>query len=289
MASVLVKWIVQSNKLPEHNRKAPEWIQILNEQREPRLNKVLDWVCSRAKMSGKLRLLQLASLHFVGKCPSHSGTPKTLLSASPISFNVAKLYEIMGTVGNHITWFYTFSIHECISLPGFKIKAQTGMSAHPQLFNRRWSSSNQLWNEKPSSTHCYGLWLAGKQEGDVCFHVQWSLDCCVFFWVSECARDCQDTREPILHWNNAFQDWFCACVNGLCSQLNRAKTYRWSILSRIHKQACVQQQVSACRHSATSSWSKFNKLYISSETTECVCELWSWQTGVKEGWGAKQP
>lgn len=64
--------------------------------------------------------------------------PQTLLSASTISFNVAKLYEIVGTVGNHITWFYTFSIHKWIPLLGFKIKAQTGMSVYPQLFNRRW-------------------------------------------------------------------------------------------------------------------------------------------------------
>lgn len=79
----------------------------------------------------------------------------------------------------------------------------------------------------------------------------------------------------------------CVCVNGLCSQWNRVKTYCWSILSRIHKQVCVcattSERLQVC---ATCSWGNFNDVYISSMTTECVCEVWSRQTGVRKEIGS---
>lgn len=41
-AAVFSQQNVQSDEVPQQNRKVPEWIQILNEQKEWRLNKVLD-------------------------------------------------------------------------------------------------------------------------------------------------------------------------------------------------------------------------------------------------------
>lgn len=73
-----------------------------------------------------------------------------------------------------------------------------------------------------------------KQEDDVCFHVQWHLHCCVLSeWMFEWMwRHTSPFTTETMHSKRV-------CVNGLCSQLNRVKTYRWSILSRIHKNKCV--------------------------------------------------
>lgn len=120
----------------------------------------------------------------------------------------------------------------------------------------------------------YVLWRDEKQESVVCLYVQRSLDCCGCFSMRVDVQLCvsegrMTSRSAPRQCNPKAGLCVCVCVNGLCSHRNSLNTYRWSILSRKHKQVCVLPVVRAS--------------CISSETAESACEVWSGQTGVREG------
>lgn len=266
MASVLVKWNVQSNKLMEHNRKALAWILSLNEQREPGLSKVLDYVGGRAEMSGKLGLTQLADVYFVEKWLRHSGTPPP-----------AKKYYCQNRLLASTKKWNQFC---CTSSNAFPtgIQNKSTNRVYPQLFNsffRHWSFLCQFWNLEPSSTHsgwskkpsfvslyCNALWWEGKT-GEQCFHVQWRLHCCMFF-LSECLSECEDTWAPSPLKQCIPSVCMCVCVLMVCA----ASWMGWKPTADLSSQGYTKTSVcpatserpQAC---ATCYWSKFNELYIS--------------------------
>lgn len=142
-------------------------------------------------MSGKLRSLQLASLQSVEKvCNSFRYLPKLAVSTT-YKLQALVVVKRQSSLHRWRSYFLVplYCLHTAMRFPpGFQNKSMLLQALEffePALERETLikHTHTHLLNGKQScaTPHCYGLWRDGKQGGDVCFHVQWSLDCCVCF------------------------------------------------------------------------------------------------------------